>query len=243
METVQLAQLPIKAGDVLLDLGCGEGRHSLACRWHFPEAHRIGLDLNPQDLRSAQERELKFFSEHEASDASAHSSLYLQGNALTLPFADESIDHVLCSEVLEHLPQYCGALDEIHRVLKPGGSLAVSVPRAWPEAVCWALSRAYHEVEGGHVRIFNARALRAAIISRQFVFRRRHWAHALHVPYWWLRCLYWNRGSDWLLSRWYHKLLVWDIVKQPRLTRQLEKWLNPVMGKSLVMYFTKADFR
>jgi len=39
--------------------------------------------------------------------------------------------------------------------------------------------------------------------------------------------------------RTYHKLLVWDLLKRPRITQLLERWMNPVMGKSVVMYFRK----
>ncbi|MEZ5191473.1 MAG: hypothetical protein R2734_02355 [Nocardioides sp.] len=39
----------------------------------------------------------------------------------------------------------------------------------------------------------------------------------------------------------YHRLLVWDIMKKPRTTRYAERVLDPVIGKSLVLYFTKPD--
>ncbi len=53
---------------------------------------------------------------------------------------------------MEHIPDDKGVLAEMVRVLKPGGRIAaVTVPRYGPEKVCWALSDAYHEVEGGHI--------------------------------------------------------------------------------------------
>jgi hypothetical protein len=68
----------------------------------------------------------------------------------------------------------------------------------------------------------------------------RHWAHALHAPFWWLQCLFWNnRESNWLVAQ-YHRLLVWDLMERPALTRALEKIMNPIMGKSVVMYFRKG---
>ena len=39
--------------------------------------------------------------------------------------------------------------------------------------------------------------------------------------------------------RLYHRLLVWDLMKRPLITRAIDALLNPVMGKSIVLYFTK----
>ena len=64
-------------------------------------------------------------------------------------------------------------------------------------------------------------------------------AHALHVPYWWMKCLFWRREPEPSLLRWYHKLLVWDLMAQPWLTRAIDSLLNPIMGKSIILYFTK----
>jgi hypothetical protein len=127
--------------------------------------------------------------------------------------------------------------------LKPGGVLAASVPRAWPERICWWLSDAYHANEGGHVRIFSARELERDIESRGFRRYARHGAHALHAPYWWLQCLLWERRAESRLVAAYHRLLVWDLMQRPALTRALEWLLNPVLGKSVVMYFRKAAAR
>ncbi len=214
-------------------MGCGEGRHSIGAAYHYPQATVIALDLDFDDLSTAKQRH------HDFDKTSLSHCLYLQGNGYTLPFADNSFDHIICSEVLEHVPNYITILNELHRVLKPGGSLNVSVPRFWPEKICWSLSTAYHQVEGGHIRIFKSSELRHAIQKLDFSFRHRHWAHALHVPYWWLRCAFWKQGENFILSRWYHKLLVWDMLQRPWLTQTLETLLNPVLGKSVVMYFDK----
>ena len=72
---------------------------------------------------------------------------------------------VIASEVLEHIPDDGAAFAELARVLRPGGTLAVTVPAWLPERICWALSDEYHApfVEGGHVRIYNERELRAKL--------------------------------------------------------------------------------
>ena len=115
---------------------------------------------------------------------------------------------------------------------------AVTVPRRWPEQVCWALSAAYHEVEGGHVRIYRASELRASLEEAGLEFLGSHHAHALHAPYWWLKCAV-GVEKDTATTRAYHRLLVWDMMSRPALTRVSERLLNPVLGKSVVLYLRK----
>lgn len=236
MQTIDLKRLDLQPQHTLLDLGCGEGRHALAAYLQADLAQVIAVDINARDVRTARQK-LAQFTHGEPAD-NCH---FLVADGLRLPFADHSFDRIICSEVLEHVPNYRHMLLEINRILKPGGTLAVSVPRSWPERICWWLSTAYHQVEGGHIRIFKARALRTEIEDIAYRLQERHWAHALHAPYWWLRCLFWRRGDQFGPVRAYHKLLVWDLMRKPWLTQTLERWLNPLMGKSIVMYFHKLN--
>jgi hypothetical protein len=66
-----------------------------------------------------------------------------------------------------------------------------------------------------------------------------HHAHGLHSPYWWLKCAVGVGDDDHPLARAYHRLLVWDIMKRPVSTRLAERALNPLIGKSLVLYARK----
>ncbi len=236
MQTVEFDQFPLMPGDRVLDLGCGEGRHVIAT-YVAQEVDAVGVDLSHTDLVAAQSK-FDDFIDLEATQGE-RSFVLAAANALQLPFADASFDKVICSEVLEHIPDYRGALAEIRRVLKPGGLFCASVPRRWPEKICWALSDAYHQVPGGHLRIFKAAELQKEIESLGFQFYHRHWAHALHAPFWWLKCLFWDtQDSNWLIRQ-YHRLLVWDLMDKPAFTRVLERCLNPVVGKSVVLYFRK----
>lgn len=236
LTTVDFERLQLRPGDRVLDLGCGEGRHAITAGLEA-EADVLGLDLSGTDLQTARCRAADFGSGPNA----ARPILWVRGSGLALPFADATFNKVICAEVLEHIPDYEQVLREIQRVLKPGGLLAVSVPRFFPEWVCWRLSDAYHQVEGGHVRIFRSGELRRAVERQNLRFLKRHWAHSLHVPYWWLRCLLWERGADAWPVRTYHRLLVWDLMRKPRLTRWLDRLLNPLLGKSLVLYFIRTD--
>ena len=82
-----------------------------------------------------------------------------EGDALALPFADGEFDRVVAAEVLEHIPADIQAIDELVRVLRPGGTLAVSVPRWFPEIINWKLSDDYHNAAGGHIRIYTDKEL------------------------------------------------------------------------------------
>lgn len=235
MLTINYKLLKFANGDAFLDVGCGEGRHLIhACLEH--NVLGVGVDLSSRDLKTARERFLPF------AEYNPQSQLFLQQtDATRLPFADASFDKIICSEVLEHIENYSAVLAELYRVLKPNGTLAVSVPRAWPEKICWQLSNAYHQVEGGHIRIFNASMLRREIENLNFECTHRYWAHALHSPFWWLKCLWWNSQDTSRIIKIYHRLLVWDLMQKPWLTQTLEKILNPVLGKSVVMHFRKTE--
>jgi SAM-dependent methyltransferase len=164
-----------------------------------------------------------------------------QGDALSLPFADAEFDRVVASEVLEHIPADTDAIAELARVLRPGGTMAVTVPRWLPEKVCWALSDAYHEVEGGHVRIYTGDELVAKLVAAGLVYEGRDHAHGLHSPYWWIKCAVGVDRDQHPLVKGYHRVLVWDIMKKPLATRLAERALNPLIGKSLVLYLRKPE--
>ena len=235
MLTVDLRSLGLRNGDRVLDLGCGEGRH-LHAMYYDAKVHAVGVDLGFDDVVKTREGFQRY---PDISPNEGQGFSLTVGNALTLPFEDDTFDKIVCSEVLEHIPDYKTALREIERILKPGGTLAVSVPRYWPEWICWKLSSEYHNTPGGHVRIFNAGELRGDIERTGMSYFRKHWAHGLHSPYWWLKCWHWEKRDTWFPIRMYHKFLVWDLMKRPLLTRILEKFFDPLMGKSVVLYFSK----
>lgn len=233
MITINFKYLNLPPGARVLDIGCGTGRH-VAAVGDRGGAFVVGADADAGDLREARRRlELHERIGHTRSGAWALSA----ADITRLPFANASFDIVICSEVLEHIHDHHQAMAELERVLTPSGDLVISVPRRWPERLCWALSREYRNTPGGHIRIYHRRCLIRMMRSAGFRLRHFHHAHSLHVPYWWLKCLLGvNRDDRWPV-RIYHRFLTWEMMQQPRLTRIVERLLNPILGKSAVLYF------
>lgn len=235
MLTVDFARLPISPGDRLLDLGCGGGRHAF-------EAARRGARVVAVDTdRGELERVAAIFAGmHEAGEIpDGASGMAMAGDATCLPFPDGSFDKVIAAEVLEHLPADQTAMNEIARILRPGGMAAVTVPAWLPERICWRLSDDYHNNEGGHIRIFTRRELVTKLTRSGLTVSGSHHAHALHSPYWWVKCAVGVHNDDHPLASAYHKVLVWDIMRKPAMTRLADQALNPLIGKSLVIYADK----
>ncbi len=151
-----------KPGQTILDCGSGYG-FVLRILLDLTPAEIVGLEYQPERIDETR----AFLGENPRLTL-------VQGDAMALPFADASFDHVVCSEVLEHIPGDAQAMRELARVLKPGGTLVVTVPAAdfpfgW-DPPNWILRRAGRSLRGerpwsgiwyGHVRLYTRQSLTA----------------------------------------------------------------------------------
>jgi SAM-dependent methyltransferase len=222
-------------------MGCGGGRHA------FETVRRgcriVALDQSLEELVNVKNT---FAAMIDAGELHSHvQGQPVSADALKLPFADGTFDRIICSEVLEHIPDDHTAIGELARVLRPGGSIALTVPAWVAEKICWKLNDEYHapKAVGGHVRIYRRSQLRSKI--RQVGLQPCGWdrAHALHSPYWWLKCAVGPDNDEHRLVKAYHRLLVWDIVQNPWITRTANRLLNPIIGKSIVLYAIKPNVK
>jgi ubiquinone/menaquinone biosynthesis C-methylase UbiE len=242
MLTMRFEHLNLQPGMRVLDVGCGGGRHIRQTRL-IPGVSAVGVDLGAQEVTDTAKmlRELDTIPvAYGGTVPDAGPWVSIRGSVYELPFPDETFDCVIISEVLEHLGEDDRALREISRVLKRGGTLAASVPRRGPELLCWALSREYRTWPGGHIRVYRADELRQKMERSGYRVFKHHFAHALHSPYWWLKCWVGLDNTEDPRVKLYHRFLVWDMMRRPALTRLLETALQPFIGKSVVYYGIKG---
>lgn len=130
-----LERVPLRAGQRVLDIACGTGIVArLAAARIGSTGTVIGLDLNKGMLAVARAH---------ASEVGAPIE-WKRGDACALPFADAAFDVVLCQQGLQFVPDKPAALREMHRVLAPGGCVALSVfgaPNRYNAALAAALAK------------------------------------------------------------------------------------------------------
>lgn len=107
-------------GGRLLDVGCGNGAQTVRFLDRFDAV--VGLDVVPQHLA-------EFQCVLDGMPAPNCRTVHYDGGRM--PFEDASFDAVLSIETLEHVDDEAETLREIHRVLRPGGALVLSVPNKW----------------------------------------------------------------------------------------------------------------
>ena len=229
--TVDLERLKVRPGELVLDAGCGEGRHCFGCLERG--ARVVGLDLDRASLDAAA-RPLRGRARELGTDLGE----MVQGDAFRLPFGDETFDRVICSEVMEHVHDYRSAARELARVTRPEGLVAVTIPTATSEHLYLRLGDEYFESPGGHIRIFRPRELARGLAQAGLATVGVGFAHGFHTPYWVLRSVMHLPDADQSrLVRGYRDFLI--RATGSKLMDRVERALNYVCPKSLILYAEK----
>jgi SAM-dependent methyltransferase len=236
MLTIDYKLMEVGAGQRLLDVGCGNGRHTWAAYCLY-DCQVMALDMLQVDLQKTR------YTLYTADDGKEKGNgwLVVRGDAASLPLRSGSFDRVICSEVLEHVADPKRSVGELVRVLKDDGVIAVSVPTRLTESVYWRISRQYSRNPGGHVRIYKAKDIMRLLRDHDLqIFSIRH-KHSLHSIYWLLRCMFGVNNENAFIPRMYHSLLVWDLKTKTRPVRLLDDLCNHLFPKSIVIYARKGE--
>ncbi|OGD71419.1 MAG: hypothetical protein A2Y64_07160 [Candidatus Coatesbacteria bacterium RBG_13_66_14] len=112
------------AGGSILDAGCGGGECAIELAKHFPEAETVGLDLSPELIGMAREK---------AARSGSLSNLRFEvGDAAAMPFPDGHFTALICTDLLQIVPDPVALVNELERVLAPDGRLYLSsIKRSW----------------------------------------------------------------------------------------------------------------
>lgn len=142
-------RMPAKSGLTVLDAGCGEGHLLKLLHSKRPDNSYFGVDITEEALAKARLR--CPFADIKKEDISK------------LSIASNSIDVVMCTEVIEHIFNYQDVLNEFTRVLRPGGILLIT----FPNEINWRISRFLLRrnpiIVPDHVNSFNPKTMKNAL--------------------------------------------------------------------------------
>ncbi len=231
MLTVDFKKLIVNPGDRVLDAGCGFGRHSLECLMKGADVFSMDLDL--ESLRKTRFSLFQIRNEYKKMNP----FLVHSGDALKLPYKDASFDAIICSEVMEHVSDDSLACQELVRVLKKNGKIAITVPTYFSEVLYDMLSYEYFSTPGGHIRKYLPKKLcRIMSNSGLEIYAIGH-KHSFHTIWWIIRCVVGLHRDKHPITRGYHIFLK-KMLFSP-IMRRVESFFDYFFPKSLVVYAWK----
>ncbi|MCP4137464.1 MAG: class I SAM-dependent methyltransferase [bacterium] len=230
MLTVDFEKLQVRKGDITLDAGCGFGRHSR--EYLRRGASVFSMDLDEESLkmtRLALKEDQKAGESHEDSRFIVHS-----GDALNLPFKDETFDRIICSEVMEHVPDDFKACNELVRVLKKNGRIAITVPTYFSEAIYDVLTYEYFTSPGGHVRKYFPGKLAKIMRENGLEIYAVDFRHSFHTIWWIIRSVVGLHLSEHPITKAYHRFLIRTLTS--KFMRKAERFFDNFFPKSIILY-------
>lgn len=172
----EAAEFRRHSGERVLEIGCGTGCDLLQFAKHGAQA--VGIDVTAEHLRLARERV-------------AGQAEIREGDATALPFPDNSFDYVYSHGVLHHIDQPRRVVEEILRVLRPGGRFNVQVYAFWSWAHLsyrlkyrgWWKVHVENSTDPVHIELYTARQLRRLFAPAKLTIRKYE-CHRLQQAGW-----------------------------------------------------------
>lgn len=214
-EVMLLEAVAPRAGDTILDAGCAAGRQSLLMAERG--ARVIGMDISESFIVRAN---------RERAARGGETAQFLVADIENLPFAPDSMDKILCAEILEHVIDFDAAFKELLRLLRPGGRLVMSVPNLNGEGTLWQRVKSFFQRKAfqplddfsleaieehgdAHRRLFTGKSLRGLV--------RPYPVDVVHV-----------RGCGIVDMPWYNRIIGYLLLKPAfqRLFLRLERCLS-----------------
>ncbi|MDY6933142.1 MAG: class I SAM-dependent methyltransferase [Spirochaetota bacterium] len=233
MLTVDFDIFDVNVGDVILDAGCGEGRHSIECVLQGANVYSMDLDL--ASLRKARYT-LTHINEKDRKSDGGRFQVHI-GNALDLPFKEKTFDRIICSEVMEHVTDDDLACKELVRTLKNGGKIVITVPTTFSEYLYGLITDEYFTSPGGHIRKYLPGKLIKIMKNNNLEIYNIRFKHSFHAIYWLIRCVVGLHLEDHVITKTYKNFLV--LTMQSNLMKKIESFFDFFFPKSMVVYAYK----
>lgn len=229
MLTVDFDRLAVKKGDIVLDAGCGFGRHSLEFVSRGAVVYSMDMDMDCLRKTRFSLTEMR----RSITSREAH-YVVLSGDALNLPFEDGSFDRIICSEVMEHVGDDEKACGELSRVLKKNGRIAITVPTIFSEQIYDLLTYEYFTSPGGHIRKYFPGEVAAMMRRNGLEIYAIGFKHAFHTIWWMIRSVVGLHLNEHPITKAYHTFLHLGLFSA--LMRKAESFFDFFFPKSVVLY-------
>ncbi|WP_458071326.1 class I SAM-dependent methyltransferase [Rhodanobacter sp. BL-MT-08] len=221
--------VPISAGDVVVDVGCGDGGAVLFCAERGAEV--IAVDIDADVIADIAAR----LANSSASAYATHVS-----DSDPLPLADGIATRVICSEVLEHVDDPARVLSELVRIGKPGAIYLLTVPDPLHETMQKHVAPDAYFEKPNHIRIIERQQFADMVRQTGLIVREQRY-YGFYWGMWW--ALFWACGvelgeSHPVLDNW---SATWKAVLKTRRGVELKRKLDQFMPKSQLIVAHKPQ--